>query len=43
MGIKNPDYIPTEEMQKLYIPSSLQPVDQFQPLEIPTEVNPINP
>jgi HK97 family phage portal protein len=43
MGLKNPDYIPTEEMQKLYIPSSLQPVDQFQPLEIPTEVNPINP
>ena len=43
MGIKNPDYIPTEEMQKLYVPSSLQPIDQFQPLEIPTEVNPINP
>lgn len=40
MGIKNPDYIPTEEMEKLYIPSNLQPIDQFQPLEIPTEVNP---
>jgi len=40
MGLKNPDYIPTEEMQKLYVPSSLQPIDQFQPLEIPTEVTP---
>ena len=40
MGIKNPDYIPTEEMEKLYIPSNLQTIDQFQPLEIPTEVNP---
>jgi HK97 family phage portal protein len=34
MGIKNPDYIPTEELEKLYIPSSLQPIDQFQPLTI---------
>jgi HK97 family phage portal protein len=43
MGLKNPDYIPTEELEKLYVPSNLQPIDQFQPLEIPTEVNPINP
>ena len=43
MGLKNPDYIPTDEMQKLYVPSSLQPIDQFQPLEIPTEVNPKKP
>jgi len=34
MGIKNPDYIPTEELEKLYVPSSLQPLDQFQPLTI---------
>jgi HK97 family phage portal protein len=40
MGIKNPDYIPTEELEKLYVPSNLQPIDQFQPLEIPTEVTP---
>jgi HK97 family phage portal protein len=43
MGLKNPDYIPTEDLEKLYIPSSLQPVDQFQPLEIPMEVNPKMP
>lgn len=41
MGIKTPDYIPTEEMEKLYIPSSLQPVDQFQPLQLPTDNGPI--
>jgi hypothetical protein len=40
MGIKNPDYIPMEELQKLYVPSSLQTLDQFQPLEIPTETTP---
>jgi HK97 family phage portal protein len=34
MGIRTPDYIPQEEMEKLYIPSSLQPTDQFQPLQI---------
>ena len=34
MGIKNPDYIPTEELEKLYVPSNLQPLDQFQPLTI---------
>jgi HK97 family phage portal protein len=34
MGIKNPDYIPTEELEKLYVPSNLQPIDQFQPLTI---------
>lgn len=43
MGIKNPDYIPVEELQKLYVPSSLQTLDQFQPLEIPTEVTPKKP
>ena len=40
MGIKTPDYIPQEEMEKLYIPSSLQPTDQFQPLNIPDNLNP---
>ena len=39
MGVQVPDYIPTEEMQKLYIPSSLQPTDQFQPLNIPNNGN----
>lgn len=34
MGIKNPDYIPVEELEKLYVPSNLQPLDQFQPLTI---------
>ena len=43
MGLKNPDYIPTEELEKLYVPSNLQPIDQFQPLEIPTEVTPKKP
>ena len=40
MGIKNPDYIPSEELEKIYVPSNLQPIDQFQPLEIPMEVTP---
>ena len=40
MGIKTPDYIPQEDMEKLYVPSSLQPVDQFQPLTIPDNLNP---
>jgi hypothetical protein len=40
MGIRTPDYIPQEEMEKLYIPSSLQPTDQFQPLTIPDNLNP---
>ena len=40
MGIKTPDYIPQEEMEKLYIPSSLQPTDQFQPLTIPDNIKP---
>jgi len=39
MGIKVPDYIPSEEMEKLYVPSGLQPVDQFQPLTIPDNLN----
>ena len=43
MGLKNPDYIPVEELQKLYVPSSLQTLDQFQPLEIPTDVTPKQP
>jgi HK97 family phage portal protein len=37
MGLEIPSYIPEEEMEKLYIPSSLQPVDEFQPLNIPNE------
>ena len=40
MGIKTPNYIPQEEMEKLYVPSSLQPIDQFQPLTIPDNLNP---
>jgi len=40
MGIKVPDYIPSEEMEKLYVPSGLQPVDQFQPLNIPDNLKP---
>ena len=35
MGIEIPDYIDPAEYEKLYIPSSLQPVDEFQPLNIP--------
>jgi phage portal protein BeeE len=42
MGIKNPDYIPSEELEKLYIPSNLQPFDQFEPLDIP-ELTPKKP
>ena len=37
MGIKTPSYVPNEEMEKLYIPSSLQPTDQFQPLTLPND------
>lgn len=40
MGLETPDYIPQEEMEKLYVPSSLQPIDQFQPLNIPDNLNP---
>ena len=40
MGLKTPDYIPQEEMEKLYVPSSLQPIDQFQPLTIPDNIKP---
>ena len=40
MGIKTPNYIPTEEMEKLYIPSSLQPTDLFQPLTLPNDQTP---
>ena len=40
MGLETPDYIPIEEMEKLYVPSSLQPIDQFQPLNIPDNLNP---
>ena len=35
MNIEVPDYIPTEELEKLYIPTGLQTIDQFQPLTIP--------
>jgi HK97 family phage portal protein len=35
MGVKVPDYIPQEEMEKLYIPSNLQAQDQFMPLDLP--------
>ena len=37
MNIEVPDYIPTEELEKLYIPSGLQTLDQFQPLNIPDQ------
>ena len=37
MNIEVPDYIPTEELEKLYIPSGLQTLDQFQPLTIPDQ------
>ena len=40
MGVKTPDYIPSDEMEKLYIPTSLQAMDQFQPLNIPDTQNP---
>ena len=40
MGLQTPDYIPNEEMEKLYVPSGLQPIDQFQPLTIPDNLNP---
>ena len=37
MNIEVPDYIPTEELEKLYIPTGLQTLDQFQPLTIPDQ------
>ena len=40
MNIEVPDYIPTEELEKLYIPTGLQTIDQFQPLNIPDNLNP---
>jgi phage portal protein BeeE len=39
MGIKAPDYIDKEDLEKLYIPSNLQPVDDFQPLQLPNDEN----
>lgn len=35
MGLEIPPYIDEAEMEKLYIPSSLQSPDEFQPLTIP--------
>jgi len=40
MNIEVPDYIPKEELEKLYIPTGLQTIDQFQPLNIPENLNP---
>jgi len=40
MNIEVPDYIPKEELEKLYIPTGLQTIDQFQPLNIPDNLNP---
>ena len=40
MNIEVPDYIPTDELEKLYIPTGLQTIDQFQPLNIPDNLNP---
>jgi HK97 family phage portal protein len=40
MNIEVPDYIPTQELEKLYIPTGLQTIDQFQPLNIPDNLNP---
>ena len=37
MNIEVPDYIPTEELEKLYIPTGLQTIDQFEPLNIPDQ------
>jgi hypothetical protein len=37
MGLEIPPYIDQTEMEKLYIPSSLQSPDEFQPLTIPNE------
>ena len=37
INIEVPDYIPTEELEKLYIPTGLQTIDQFQPLNIPDQ------
>ena len=39
MNIEVPDYIPKEELEKLYIPTGLQTIDQFQPLNIPDNLN----
>ena len=35
MGLEVPDYIAPMELEKLYIPTSVQPIDDFQPLTIP--------
>jgi hypothetical protein len=35
MGLEVPDYIDEAELEKLYIPTSVQPIDEFQPLTIP--------
>ena len=42
MGIKAPEYVPQEELEKIYVPSNLQPLDQFQPLTIPDGTNKIS-
>lgn len=42
MGIKAPDYVPAEELEKIYVPSNLQPLDTYQPLTIPDGTNKIS-
>jgi len=39
MGMQIPDYVDQAELEKLYIPSSLQPTDAFQPIELPKNIN----
>jgi hypothetical protein len=29
LGVKTPEYIDTADMQRLYIPSSIAPIDEF--------------
>lgn len=41
MGMQIPDYIPQEELEKLYIPSNVAPMDAFQPLELPKNIDEI--
>jgi len=39
MGMEIPDYVDQTELEKLYIPSNIAPMDTFAPLEVPKNLN----
>ena len=35
MGLEIPDYLNTEDLEKLYLPNNIAPVDDFAPMPVP--------